>query len=216
MLNSEQIHRIFPNGRKFWIGYLEDNIEEIQQIAHLTTKLRMAHFLAQVAVETGGLRSFVENLNYKSASRILKIYSKHFNSIQEARPYVGQPQKLANKVYANRLGNGSVSSGDGWKYRGKGPIQITFRDNHRDVGKAMDVNFLVKPDLILEPEYGWKSSCAYWTVMRPRQNAHADRDDLESVRRGVNGGTHGLELCRQWLDGDPGRGFPGIRKVLGI
>jgi putative chitinase len=134
----------------------------------INTPKRMAHFLAQIVHESGQLKRFRENLNY-SASALRLTWPKRFLSTQIAQLYARQPEKIANYVYASRMGNGDEKSGDGWRYRGAGWIQITGKANHREVGAALAVTgdigeFLstVTGAALSAAWFWWKSGCNRW------------------------------------------------------
>jgi predicted chitinase len=158
--------------------------------AGIATPLRISHFLATLAVETGGLRAIDENMSY-TAARIAKVWPSRFKSVAAAKPYARQPEGLANKVYGGRLGNRGEASGDGWRYRGGGFIQTTGRSNYRDAGHEND------PDALRQPGPGFTAAVTFWT--QNRLNDLADRDDAAAVRRKVNGGTHGLAAFKTYL-----------------
>lgn len=154
----------------------------------LTTGIRLAHFFAQVAHESG-LKPVSENLNY-SEEGLLKTFKKYFTPIS-AKDYARKPEKIANRVYANRMGNGDEKSGDGWKYRGKGFIQITGKDNYKALSKDTGVDYITNPDLLLREADSMLSALWYWN--RINGNSKADKDDILSITKAINGGTNGLE-----------------------
>jgi putative chitinase len=156
--------------------------------AEITTPLRIAHFLAQVATETGGLTKLEESLFY-TAERLCAVWPKHFPTIAAARPYAGNPKALAEKVYGGRMGN--VKAGDGWRYRGGGALQTTGRANYRAAGFEAD------PDRLRAPAGAIAAALTFWTDNDC--NALADVDDVEALRRRVNGGTNGIAECRAYL-----------------
>lgn len=154
----------------------------------IDTPLRQAFFLAQASHESGGFTKLVENLNYTSAERLVIIFSKYFPNKAVAAPYAGKPEKIANVVYANRMGNGAASTGDGWKYRGKGIIQIT--------GKTSQIRAMLECDLasidsLMEIEGAIKSACWWWKTNN--MNRHSDKDDIKASTKTLNGGYNGLE-----------------------
>lgn len=156
--------------------------------AGLMTGLRIAHCLAQSSVETAGFTRLTENLNYR-AETIRKTWPSRFASIADAAPYAGNPEALANKVYGGRFGN--LSDGDGWRYRGRGTKQTTFRDNYAEVQRITGLPVLKEPDLLAEPDTGMRAGCIYW---RERGcNALADADDIEALTHRINGGENGLD-----------------------
>ena len=153
-----------------------------------------AHFFGQCAHESGGFKTFQENLNY-SADGLTKIFKKYFPSLAAAQSYARKPERIANKVYANRMGNGPESSGDGWKFRGRGPIQLTGKSNYTlfaaDVGRP---DVLTNPDIVAT-ELAFES--ALWFFRKNNLFAIADKGVSDAVitqiTKRVNGGTHGLD-----------------------
>jgi putative chitinase len=158
-------------------------------------KNRAAHFFAQTAHESGNFKAFSENLNY-SAKGLQGVFRKYFPTDALARQYERQPQKIANRVYANRMGNGPESSGDGWKYRGRGPLQLTGKDNYRAFGRYIgrEQEILDNPDLVAT-ELGFESALWFfdanklWSICDQGIN---DAAILQLTKR-INGGTHGLD-----------------------
>ena len=158
------------------------------------TNNQAAHFFGQCAHESGGFKVFSENLNY-SAQGLQGIFKKYFPNAAVAAQYARKPEKIANKVYGNRMGNGPESSGDGWKYRGRGPIQLTGKDNYtafaKDIGRP---DVLTNPDLVVS-ELAFES--ALWFFRKNGLLAIADKGVTDAVitqiTKRVNGGTHGLD-----------------------
>jgi putative chitinase len=126
-----------------------------------------------------------------SSDLLCKVWPKRFPTIEDAEPYHKQPQKIANKVYASRMGNGDEGSGEGWKYRGRGLIQLTGKDNYRACGEALGVDLLENPDLVATPQYAALSAGWFWD--KNRLNAYADKNDMQGLTKKINGGTHGIE-----------------------
>ena len=156
--------------------------------------VRAAHFFAQTGHESGGFKSFTENLNY-SPDGLRKIFGKYFPTDAMAAQYARKPEKIANRVYADRMGNDDESSGDGWKFRGRGALQLTGHDNY----KAFS-NSLKRPDIMLNPdlvatELAFESAKWFfdtnklWTIC---DRGITDEAILALTKR-INGGTHGLE-----------------------
>lgn len=164
----------------------------------LTTKLRIAHFMAQIEHESG-LKPISENLNY-SAQGLIQTFSKYFTTT-EAINFANQPEKIANRVYANRMGNGNESSGDGWKYRGRGFIQITGKINYFQLANDTDLDCLKNPDLLLQEANAMISALWFWN--KAGLNKLADKNDIKGITRKINGGTIGLahrqELFNKYL-----------------
>ena len=153
-----------------------------------------AHFFGQCAHESGGFKVFSENLNY-SAEGLTKIFKKYFPTVASTAGYARKPEKIANKVYANRMGNGPESSGDGWLYRGRGPIQLTGKDNYTAFSKEIGrPDVLSNPDLVCG-ELAFES--ALWFFRKNGLLAIADKGVTDAIitqiTKRVNGGTHGLD-----------------------
>ena len=157
---------------------------------HLDNVNRQAAFIAQCAHESGSFCHVAENLNYK-AEGLTKIFHKYFPTVESAADYAHHPEKIANKIYGGRMGNGDEHSGDGYKFRGRGFIQLTGKDNYTKCGHAIGVDLLENPDFLTTPEGALKSALWFW-------NAHglsplADADDILHITKKINGGTIGLE-----------------------
>ena len=161
------------------------------EVFKINTPLRVAAYLSQVLVESAYLTASVENLNY-SADGLLKTFPKYFKSRSEAEAYARKPEKIANKVYANRYGNGNEASGDGWRYRGRGLIQLTFRSNYEEFSKydLCTEPVLKNPDKVAT--YPCDQIAAMWYWEKKKINEPADRGDIDEVTKRVNGGTNGL------------------------
>jgi putative chitinase len=155
----------------------------------INTPVRQAMFLSQLAHESGNFRFVVENLNY-SADALRRVFGKYFTTDELANQYARQPERIANRVYASRMGNGNEASGDGWKYRGRGLIQLTGKDNYAAFSMQADNNALVEPELVAEPELAVDSAGWFWTTNR--LNQLADTGDVKAVTRRINGGFNGL------------------------
>ncbi len=163
------------------------NVVSILNKYKIDTPLRMAHFFAQLAHESN-FKPVSENLNY-SASRLLEIFPKYFNSTT-ANQYARKPQAIANRVYANRMGNGNELSDDGWRYRGRGFIQLTGKSNYMAYERASNNKVVSNPDLLLSPSVALDSACWFWQSRNI--NRFADQDNITEVTKLVNGGTNGL------------------------
>ena len=177
-------------------GHVPDSV--IQMIPdtaakfQINTPLRLAHFLAQCGHESGGFRATQENLNY-SAKGLNGIFKKYFPTEAAAASYARNPQKIANKVYASRMGNGNEASGDGFKFRGRGYIQLTGKDNYTAFGKAINENIIANPDKVAST-YALLS--AAWFFSKNGLHRMADEGATDAVvtkiTKRVNGGTIGL------------------------
>ncbi|HEY5804853.1 MAG TPA: glycoside hydrolase family 19 protein [Lysobacter sp.] len=151
----------------------------------ITTRKRAAHFLAQLGHESLGLSRVEENLNY-SAARLLEVFDRYFTR-ETAATYARQPELIANRVYANRNGNGDERSGDGWMFRGRCPIQLTGKDNYAAIGSAIGQPLVEQPALAIELAVGADISAAYWQATG--LSGLADIDDVLAVSRRINLGT---------------------------
>ena len=177
-------------------GHVPDTvIAQIPDVAAkfgINTPLRLAHFLAQCGHESGGFKLVYENLNY-SADGLKKIFPKYFAQAGLAESYARQPEKIASRVYGGRMGNGDESTKEGFKFRGRGYIQLTGKSNYTEFDKFVDDDILANPDLVAT-KYPLLS--AAWFFHKNGLNAIADKgaDDatVTSVTKRVNGGTIGL------------------------
>jgi putative chitinase len=177
-------------------GHIPDSvIAQIPDTAakfNITNTLRLAHFLAQCGHESGGFKAVSENLNY-SADGLKKIFPKYFPGVLN-ESYARNPEKIANKVYSSRMGNGDEASGDGFKFRGRGYIQLTGKSNYTAFDKMVDDNILANPDLVAT-KYPLMSAAFFfdsnklWLIC----DKGADEATVTSVTKRVNGGTIGLQ-----------------------
>jgi putative chitinase len=158
----------------------------------INTPLRLAHFLAQCGHESGGFRATQENLNY-SAKGLNGIFKKYFPTEAAAAAYARNPQKIANKVYGNRMGNGDEASGDGYKFRGRGYIQLTGKDNYTAFGKAIGEDICANPDKVAS-QYALLSAAWFFSKNGLHKMADGGATDavVTSITKRVNGGTIGL------------------------
>ena len=158
----------------------------------IVTRLRIAAFIAQVGHESGQLTRLVENLNY-SAEGLMKTWPSRFDLVR-ATAAARKPEQIANIVYAGRMGN--TEPGDGWKYRGRGLIQITGRANYAACGEALGLDLLSKPELLELPQYAAMSAAWFWSTKG--LNTLADKGDFVKITRRINGGLNG-QADRQGL-----------------
>jgi putative chitinase len=159
--------------------------------------LEQAHFYAQCAEESQGFTKMVENLNY-SAERLLVVFHRHFTPA-EAADYAHHPERIANRAYANRMGNGDEASGDGWKYRGRSWPEITGKDNYARISEEIfgDDRLLTDPDLLELPINAALGAGHYW--IDHHCGLPAMHDDIEAVTRQINPALEGLEQRKDWL-----------------
>ena len=154
----------------------------------LDTPKRQAAFIGQCAVESANFTRLQENLNY-SAQRLTQVWPSRFPNISMAEPYANNPEKLADFVYAGRMGN--LQDGDGWKFHGRGLIQLTGRENYANCGSGVGVDLIDNPDLLLTPQYAVLSAGWFWN--KKGLNALADTQEYGAMTRRINGGLTGLD-----------------------
>jgi putative chitinase len=190
MITVEQFTEMFPKNKnpQAWTTALN----EVLPTYKIDTPERIASFLAQCGHESAGFTVLQENLNY-SADGLNKIFKKYFPTLESAQPYARKPEMIANRVYGGRMGNGDEASGEGYKFRGRGPIQLTGKDNYTACSDFLfqDDTLLQNPDMLLDPEYALHSACWFW--WKNDLNNYADSADLVTMTKRINGGTIGLE-----------------------
>jgi putative chitinase len=188
-MNTEQLAKILkmkPAKAGEWIDAINATFEKFD----ISTPERQACFLGQCAHESGGFTALSENLNYSAAS-LCRVWPKRFPTVTDGQNYERNPQKIANKVYADRMGNGDEESGEGFAYRGRGLIQLTGKSNYEACGEAIGVELVSNPDLVSTPEYAALTAGWFWD--KNKLNNYADKNDMEGLTKKINGGTHGIE-----------------------
>jgi putative chitinase len=167
-------------------------IPEVIEKFKIDTPARLSHFLSQCAHESGNFKFVQENLNY-SAQGLMNVFKKYFPNEALAKQFERKPNAIANRVYANRMGNGDFDSGEGSKFKGRGYIQLTGKDNYSAFDKIVEENILENPDLVAT-KYPLLSAAWFWN--KNNLNALADKGgtdlDVTAITKRVNGGTHGL------------------------
>jgi putative chitinase len=161
----------------------------------LSTVARRAAFIAQAAHESTGFSTFIENLNY-SAGALNRVWPSRF-PLAIAAQYARQPERIANRAYANRIGNGDEASGDGWRYRGRGVFQLTGKANYAACGAALRLDLIGHPELLEQPMNAFRSAGWFWNskVLSPL----ADMGAFNEITRRINGGYNGLaDRLRYW------------------
>jgi len=190
MLTANQFSELFPRcaDPDGWVKAMNNVFPEYE----INTPQRIAAFIAQCGHESGGWRTFSENLNY-SAKALDAVFGKYFvRAGRDANEYARQPEKIANVVYANRMDNGDTDSGDGWRYRGRGPIQLTGKANYTAFSEDMGVDAVGMPDQVSEDkEIALKSAIWFWN--KNGLNRYADSGDIKTMTKRINGGYIGLE-----------------------
>lgn len=192
MITAEQFSILFPRAKDHqgWV----DCMNAVFLKYDINTPQRIAAFLAQCGHESGGWTVFEENLNY-SAKGLLSVFKKYFPNETVANQYARKPQMIANRVYAGRMGNGSPESGDGWKYRGRGPIQLTGKNNYTKFAQSMFDNWqdiVDNPDLVSQDkQIALMSAIWFWNTNN--LNQYADVGDIKTMTKKINGGFIGLD-----------------------
>ena len=184
MLSSEKLQALGIDAK--WLEPLEKTFAKYD----INTPKRQAAFIGQCAHESNNFKTLEENLNY-SPERLMAVWPSRFPDLATAMKYAHDPIKLANKVYANRMGNGSEESGDGAKYHGRGLIQLTGKELYGNCGSGIGVDLLSNPGLLGTPEYAALSAGWFWN--KKGLNALADAQDYETMTKRINGGTLGLD-----------------------
>lgn len=170
-----------------------DWVEPLEEVFHryeINTPSRQAAFIGQCAHESMNFTKLEENLNY-SAEALMKTWPSRFPTMEVAQQYARNPEKIANKVYGGRMGNGTEETGDGWLYHGRGLIQLTGKDNYTLAGDALNMDFIHSPDYVLVPKYAALTAGWYWN--KRQLNKEADAKDYTGMTKKINGGTIGLD-----------------------
>jgi putative chitinase len=190
-IRQDQLQQILPGN-----PYLDHWCEALNKILpdyDIDTPQRVAAFLAQTAHESGGYTALHENLNYRAAT-LCKVFPKYFPNDAIAEQYASQPNKaelIANRVYASRMGNGDEASGDGYRYCGRGLIQLTGKQNYQSFANSLEMNVEDVPAFLQTFEGAIQSACWFWESNN--LNQYADSGDILTMTKRINGGTIGLE-----------------------
>lgn len=185
----EKLQAIIPkaeHGAAIWYELFVEMLPTFE----INTLPRVAAFIAQTAHESAGYTKFAENLNY-SAQGLVAAWPKRFPNLQMAQAYHRQPEKIANRAYSNRLGNGNEASGDGYAFRGRGLIQLTGRYNYTLFSEYSEIDLEVLPQYVESPRGAVHSACWFWFVKR--LNTYVDNNDFEGLTLAINGGLNGYE-----------------------
>ena len=192
-MNLQALKAVMPRAPEAWLI----PILEIPPRYGIDTPNELATFISQLAVESEELTRLEENLNY-SAARLTQVWPHRFPSADVAIRYAHAPDRLANFVYAGRMGNGDEVSGDGARFKGRGPIQLTGRMNYRKCGEDIGQPLVYEPELLLVPAVGIESACWYW---RSRDLDRFDDDaDARAETKLINGGQEGIARRQAYLD----------------
>ncbi len=194
-LTSEILMKIFPLSKN--IDRYCKALDKVMRDNGIDTAIRACAFLAQIGHESAQLNRVEENLNY-SAEGLVRTFPRYFHGVQEASVYARRPERIANKVYANRMGNGDEASGDGWKFRGRGLIQITGKSNYASMSNLMGKDLTIYPEALLMPIDACLSAALWWKSRGLNELADglggADEQEVfKAITRKVNGGLNGLD-----------------------
>jgi len=184
MVNAEQLKALHIDSK--WVDPLNETFKRFD----IATPRQQAAFIGQCGHECGHFKMLEENLNYR-AETLMKLWPKRFPSLEFAKQYERNPKKIANSVYANRMGNRDEASGDGYRFRGRGCIQLTGSANYFHAGKALGVDFVMEPDLVATPQYAALTAGFFWNTQR--LNALAEVLNHTALTKKINGGTIGLD-----------------------
>jgi len=199
-ITSKQLVSFFNKTSAAAVEPLVDDLNHAMEQFFIDTPQRVAAFMAQLDIESGGLKAREENLNY-SAKRLTEVFPRHFKDV-DVNQYDRNPEKIANRVYRDRMGNGSESSGDGWKFRGRGFIQLTGKNNYTAFGKAMGMSAEEVSKYMESAEGACMSAGWFWETNK--LNTIADRGQIDEISRIINAGpagslasVHGLDKRRE-------------------
>jgi len=195
-ITTQQLEQIIGTSKDLVINqiinYLNDDLSKYQ----VNSYLRISHYLAQVIHESGSFTFKKENLNY-SADSLVKVFPGYFTA-DLASQYAHNPEKIANRIYSNRMGNGNEASGDGYKYFGRGFIQITGKWMYQQITNSLKIDFINHPELLENYDNAVLSSLWFWDSHK--LNDLADKDDILTITKKINGGVNGLSDRQIWLD----------------
>jgi putative chitinase len=183
-ITSEQLAALGIDAK--WTDALNETFDKFS----INTPKRQAAFIGQCAHESNNFKTLEENLHYKAES-LMRVWPNRFPNLEIANQYANNPEKIANKVYANRMGNGDEASGEGSAFHGRGPIQLTGKENYANCGKAIGVDLISTPNLLLDPKYAALSAGWFWD--KNHLNDLADKGDVEGQTKRINGGLLGLD-----------------------
>ena len=186
ILGLSQLKQMVKNPH---IDHWYEALEQLLDDYDINTPLRVAHFIAQCAHESGNFVFIKENLNYKAAS-LRKTFGKYFPTDEIAAQYANRPEMIANRVYASRMGNGPEASGDGYRYCGRGLIQLTGKDNYTFFAGSLGISVEEASEYLATFEGAAQSACWFWE--QNNLNRFADANDVKGLTRAINGGQIGI------------------------
>jgi len=188
ILSKEQLAQLIPGNP--YVDYWHSALERCLPDYDINTPQRVAAFMAQCGHESGNFKFLKENLKYRAAS-LTKVWPKYFPNMDIANQYAGNEEKIANRAYANRMGNGPEESGDGWRFCGRGLIQLTGRNNYQNFADSIETDINDIPHYLATFEGAVQSACWFWETNN--LNKWADTGDMLTLTKRINGGTLGLD-----------------------
>jgi putative chitinase len=188
ILTQEQLEDLIPKNPyvEYWYSALSQCLPDYD----INTPRRVAAFIAQCSHESGGFKFLSENLNYRAES-LMRVWPKYFKDLATAKRYAHNPERIANRAYANRMGNGNEASGDGWRFCGRGLIQLTGKDNYQAFADSIETELEDIPHYLATFEGAVQSACWFWE--NNNLNKWADAGDITTLTKKINGGTLGLD-----------------------
>ena len=188
ILSKEQLSQLLPGNP--YIDYWYHALEQALPDYDINSPQRIAAFMAQCSHESGNFKFLKENLNYRAES-LCRVWPRYFPNIDVAKQYAQQPEKIANRAYGGRMGNGPEETGDGWKFCGRGLIQLTGRSNYQAFADSIETNIDDIPEYLQTFEGAVQSACWFWE--NNNLNQWADKGDMLTLTKKINGGTLGLD-----------------------
>lgn len=188
ILTRDQLAKLIPGNP--YIDHWHDALSRCLPDYEINTPPRVAAFIAQCAHESGGFKFLKENLNYKAQS-LMRVWPRLFPNAEVANQYAGKPEMIANRAYGGRMGNGPEETGDGWKFCGRGLIQLTGRNNYQAFADSIETPIEDIPEYLATFEGAVQSACWFWESNN--LNVFADKGDILNLTKRINGGTLGLE-----------------------
>ena len=187
-LTLDQLKQLLPKNP--YVDHWHHALSQLLPDYEINTPQRIAAFVAQCSHESGGFVALKENLNYRAVT-LRKIFPKYFPTDDLANAFAGKPEMIANRVYASRMGNGDEASGDGFRYCGRGLIQLTGKSNYQSFADSLEMNVEDVPDYLSTFEGAAQSACWFWESNN--LNRFADAGDIKGLTKAINGGNIGLE-----------------------
>ena len=188
ILTQAQLAQLIPGNP--YVAEWYEALEQLLPDYDINTPQRVAAFIAQCAHESGGFTAIKENLNYRAAT-LRKVFPKYFPNDDIANAYAGKPEMIANRVYGGRMGNGDEHSGDGYRYCGRGLIQLTGHDNYQAFADSLEMAVTDVPEYLATFEGAAQSACWFWE--KNNLNTFADTGDIVTITKRINGGTIGID-----------------------